>query len=106
MKPFEFKVISKCFQDASRLPGNDADFYLEENNWNDYHFYVLYYLHATKRITGTKILYQHLDNRCEQMMRHIKMNLKNSMNIGSEESALDYAFMFSAFESCDINHLY
>ena len=25
--------------------------------------------------------------------------------IGSEESALDYAFMFSALESCDINHL-
>ena len=39
------------------------------------------------------------------MMRHIKMNLKNSLNIGSEESALDYAFMFSALESCDINHL-
>ena len=45
------------------------------------------------------------NNICEQMMRHIKMNLKNSMNIGSEESALDYAFMFSALESCDINHL-
>lgn len=29
----------------------------------------------------------------------------NSMNIGSEDSALDYAFMFSALESCDINHL-
>ena len=46
-----------------------------------------------------------LDNICEQMMRHIKINLKNSMNIGSEDSALDYAFMFSALESCDINHL-
>lgn len=45
------------------------------------------------------------NNICEQMMRHIKMNLKNSMNIGSEDSALDYAFMFSALESCDINHL-
>lgn len=56
MKPFEFKVISKCYQDASRLPGDDADFYLEENDWNDYHFYVLYHLHVTKRITGTKNL--------------------------------------------------
>jgi hypothetical protein len=45
------------------------------------------------------------NNDTEQMMRHIKMNLKNSMNIGSEDSALDYAFMFSALESCDINHL-
>ena len=39
------------------------------------------------------------------MMKHIKMNLKNCLNIGSEESALDYAFMFSAIESCDINRL-
>ena len=45
------------------------------------------------------------NNLCEQMMKHIKMNLKNCLNIGSEESALDYAFMFSALESCDINHL-
>ena len=45
------------------------------------------------------------NNLCEQMMKHIKINLKNCLNIGSEESALDYAFMFSALESCDINHL-
>ena len=45
------------------------------------------------------------NNLCEQMMKHIKMNLKNCLNIGSEESALDYAFMFSAIESCDINRL-
>lgn len=32
MNPFEFKIISKCFQDASQLPGDDADFYLEEND--------------------------------------------------------------------------
>ena len=51
MKPFEFKIIDKCFQDASQLPGNDADFYLEENDWNDYYYYVLYHLHATKRLT-------------------------------------------------------
>ena len=54
MRPFEFKIISKCFQDASQLPGDDADFYLEENDWNDYYYYVLYHLHATKRLTGTK----------------------------------------------------
>lgn len=54
MNPFGFKIIEKCFQDASQHSGDDADFYLEENDWNDYQFYVLYYLHATKRITGTK----------------------------------------------------
>ena len=51
MKPFEFKVITRCFQDASGLPGDDADFYLEEDNWNDYDYFVSYHLHATKRIT-------------------------------------------------------
>ena len=45
------------------------------------------------------------NNLCEQMMKHIKMNLKNCLNIGSEDSAMDYAFMFSAIESCDINRL-
>ena len=44
-------------------------------------------------------------NLCEQMMKHIKMNLKNCLNIGSEDSAMDYAFMFSAIESCDVNRL-
>ena len=34
------------------------------------------------------------------MMRHIKMNLKNCLNIGSEDSALDYAFMYSVIEIC------
>jgi len=37
----EFKIIGKCFQDASQYPGNDADFYLEENGWNDFYYYVL-----------------------------------------------------------------
>ena len=41
----------------------------------------------------------------EQMMRHIKLNLKNCLNIGSEDSALDYAFMFSVIESCNMNKL-
>lgn len=54
MKPFEIKIISKCFQDASQYSGEDADFYLEENDWNDYYYYVSYHLHATKRLTGTK----------------------------------------------------
>ena len=45
------------------------------------------------------------NNLAEQMMRHIKLNLKNSLNIGSEDSALDYAFMFSVIESCNMNKL-
>ena len=45
------------------------------------------------------------NNLAEQMMRHIKMNLKNCLNIGSEDSALDSAFMFSIIESCNMNKL-
>ena len=45
------------------------------------------------------------NNLAEQMMRHIKLNLKNCLNIGSEDSALDYAFMFFVIESCNMNKL-
>ena len=45
------------------------------------------------------------NNLSEQMMRHIKMNLKTATNIGSEESAKDNAFMFSLLESCRMNLL-
>lgn len=45
------------------------------------------------------------NNLAEQMMRHVKMNLKTASNIGSEESALDNAFMFSVIESCKLNKL-
>jgi hypothetical protein len=36
----------------------------------------------------------------EQMMRHFKQTLKNCLNIGSERSAKDVAFMFSVVENC------
>lgn len=45
------------------------------------------------------------NNLAEQMKRHIKLNLKNCLNIGSEDSALDYALMFSVIESCNMNKL-
>ena len=45
------------------------------------------------------------NNLAEQMMRHIKMNLKTASNIGSEDSAMDNAFMFSLIESCKLNGL-
>jgi len=40
------------------------------------------------------------NNLKEQMMRRIKMNLKNACNIGSERSARHNAFMYSIIESC------
>ena len=40
------------------------------------------------------------NNLREQMMRRIKMNLKNACNIGGEISAKHNAFMFSGIESC------
>lgn len=40
------------------------------------------------------------NNLGEQMMRRIKMNLKNAGNIGSERSARHNAFMYSVIESC------
>ena len=45
------------------------------------------------------------NNLAEQMMRHIKLNLKNCLNIGSEHSALAYAFMFSVIQSWNMNKL-
>ncbi len=54
---FTFKIIQKCYQDASSLPGDDADFYIELDAWDDYTYRVLYHLHATKRLTSTVNVY-------------------------------------------------
>lgn len=51
---FTFKIIPKCYQDASSFPGDDADFYIELDAWDDYTYRVLYHLHATKKLTGAK----------------------------------------------------
>lgn len=45
------------------------------------------------------------NNLAEQMMRHLKLNLKTCMNIGSEDAACDNAFMYSLIESCHMNGL-
>lgn len=73
MKLFEFKLISNCFEDANcdNHPGDDADFYIEEKDWNDYGYYTLYFIHATKRLTGS-------DNN--QMISSIKI-----MKVGQKE---------------------
>lgn len=43
------------------------------------------------------------NNSCEQRMKPIKLDLKNSQNIGSEEAAEGAAFMHSLVESCRMN---
>ncbi len=54
--PLLFKIIHKCWQDASNYKDNDAevDFYLEENDWNDYGYYTFYHLHAARKRTLDK----------------------------------------------------
>lgn len=54
---FVFRLISKCFQDASDVEYGNAHFLIEENDWNDYGFYVTYHLHATPLITSNKTEY-------------------------------------------------
>ncbi len=41
----------------------------------------------------------------EQIVRKLKMNLRNAGNIGSEDSAADNAFMYSVIESCKHNDI-
>lgn len=45
------------------------------------------------------------NNLCEQMMRHVKVNLKNSQHIGSAGGAENFCFMYSLIESCGFNGL-
>ena len=52
-----FKIIPKCYQDASRYNGNDADFYIELDAWDDKGYHVIYHLHATRRLTGAGNVY-------------------------------------------------
>lgn len=44
-----FRLIEKCWQDASYYKNNDVDFLLEENDWNDYSYYTAYHLHITRK---------------------------------------------------------
>lgn len=54
---------------------------------------------AMKRVMGCGEV-ELSNNLSEQMMRRIKMNLKNACNVGGEISAKHNAFMFSVIESC------
>ena len=54
---------------------------------------------AMKRVMGCGEV-ELSNNLSEQMMRRIKMNLKNACNIGGEIFAKHNAFMSSVIESC------
>ena len=45
------------------------------------------------------------NNLCEQRMKPVKLQLKNCMNIGSEDAAENSAFIFSLIESCKLNDI-
>lgn len=45
------------------------------------------------------------NNLVEQRMKPIKLDLKNSQNIGSEDAAKRHAFMHSLIESCSMNKI-
>lgn len=45
------------------------------------------------------------NNLVEQRMKPIKLDLKNSQNIGSEAAAKRHAFMHSLIESCSMNKI-
>lgn len=46
-----FKIIKKCFQDATHIEDDRANFFLEKNDWNDYSYLTQFHLHATAKIT-------------------------------------------------------
>lgn len=46
---FKFRLIEKCWQDASYCKEADVDFLLEENDWNDFSYLTTYHLHVTRK---------------------------------------------------------
>lgn len=56
-KKLRFKVINVCYQNAESLDAGDVDFFLEEDNWNDFGYRTTYHVHATTNVTGGKNLY-------------------------------------------------
>ena len=55
MLHYLFQIIGKCMQDARSVkPNDDVDFLLEENDWNDYGYVTMYYVHATPHISKKK----------------------------------------------------
>lgn len=54
---FTFKRINKCWQNALMYKDDNVDFYLEENDWDDYGFQTSYCLHAGRKLTGNATKY-------------------------------------------------
>lgn len=48
----KFKLIDKCWQEATGVSSDDADFFLEKNEWDDYGYHTMYHLHATNKLTS------------------------------------------------------
>lgn len=53
----QFKIIGVCFQNAEAYSSDGADFFLEQDDLNDYWYYTTYHLHATYKLTGSKTQY-------------------------------------------------
>lgn len=53
----KFRRIDKCWQNACHHTETDVDFFLEENDWDDYGYQTSYHLHATKKRTGGEPVY-------------------------------------------------
>lgn len=53
----KFKLIDKCWQKATGLSSDDADFFLEKNEWDDYGYHTMYHLHATNKLTSNGHVY-------------------------------------------------
>lgn len=53
----KFKLIDKCWQKATGVPSDDADFFLEKNEWDDYGYHTMYHLHATNKLTSEGTVY-------------------------------------------------
>ncbi|HEY8782296.1 MAG TPA: hypothetical protein VIM16_11800 [Mucilaginibacter sp.] len=47
------EVIEWCHNNISRL-SKEPSFYLERDDWNDFHFYTSYHLHVTGKHTADK----------------------------------------------------
>lgn len=44
-----FRRIDKCWQNACHHTETDVDFFLEENDWDDFGFQTFYHFHASKQ---------------------------------------------------------
>lgn len=57
MKKLRFKIIDVCYQDATFVSADDVDFFLEQDDWNDFSFHTTYHLHATANLTRKNNVY-------------------------------------------------